>query len=137
MHHEHVLRDCRPIEAGRDYKRSFRARLGCSLDLFDGVARTLLTSANYERERSGNGFSRRLDYPKRFSLIEIDALACRAEHDIADHTRIGPLHEIADERFGVKALIGREWSSDWEQDAAEIDCHEPLRIRAIKSNARL
>jgi len=125
MRHERVLSDCRPVEAGRNDERSFRAGRGCSLDLFDRVARTLLAGADNERERSRNGFSRRLDYLNVFSLIEIDALAGRAEHDVALHASGVPLCEIANEHFRVKVFGGRERSSDWEQDAAEIDCHEP------------
>ncbi len=83
-------------------------------DLFDRIAGTLLAGADDEGESFRDRFSRGLDYPGIFSLIEIDALACRAEHDIADHARVVPLSEIANERFGIKALIGREWSSDWE-----------------------
>src|SRR5260370_41873300 len=137
MRHERVLGDCRTIEAGRDDERCVRTRLGCELDLFDRVARTLLTGANDERELFRDRFSRGLDYLNVFSLIEIDAFACRAEHDVADHAHIGPLHEIVDKCFGVKIFAGREWSSDWEQDAAEIDCHGAARSPAIKSNARL
>src|SRR5437588_9611358 len=136
MRHERVLRDCRPVEAGRNDERSFRTSRGCSLDLFDGVARTLLTGANDERELFRDRFSRRHDYLNVFSLIEIDALAGRAEHDITLHASGVPLCEIANERFRVKVFGGRERSSDWEQDAAEIDCHEP-GTRAINSNARL
>ncbi len=75
--------------------------------------------------RSRNGFSRRLYYLNVFSLIEIDALAGRAEHDVALHASGVPLCQIANEHFRVKVFGGRERSSDWEQDAAEIDCHEP------------
>src|SRR2546425_870901 len=126
MLHERVLRDCRSVKAGRDDKRSFRAGHGCSLDLFDRVARTLLTGPHDERELFRDRFSRSLDYLNVFSLIEIDAFAGRAKHDITVYASGVPFHEIANERFGVKALTGREWSSDWEQDAAEIDCHELL-----------
>src|SRR5437660_11266588 len=126
MRHERVLRDCRSVEAGRDDERSFRAGRGCSLDLFDRIARTLLTGANDEKEFSWDGFSCRLDYLHVFSLIEVDALAGRAEHDIADHARIVPFRKVAGECFSVKVFAGREWSRDWEQDPAEIDCHEPV-----------
>src|SRR2546425_842994 len=126
MLHERVLRDRRPIEAGGDDERSFRAGRSCSLDLFDRIAGTLLAGADDEGESFRDRFSRCLDYPDVFSLIEIDALTSRAEHDVADHARGVPFREIANQRFGVKVFAGREWSSDWEQDAAEIDCHEPL-----------
>src|SRR5207302_3945879 len=86
---------------------------GCSLDLFDRVARTLVTGADNERERSRNGFSRRLDYLNVFSLIEIDALAGRAEHDVALHASGLPLCQFATAHFRVKVLVARERSSDW------------------------
>src|SRR5712692_9697948 len=97
MRHEGVLRDCRSIKAGGDDERRFRARRGGALDLFDRVALTSLTGANHERERFRDRFSRRLDYLNVSSLIEIDALACRAEHDIARNARVVPFREIANE----------------------------------------
>src|SRR5437016_1258726 len=141
MLHQRVLRDRRPIEAGRDDERTFRAGGGCALDLLDRIACTLLTGANDERERFRDRFSRRLDYLHVFSLIEVDALACRAEHDIADHARVVPFRKVAGECFSVKVFAGSEWSRDWEQDPAEIDCHEPVvfarLIRTRDYNQRL
>src|SRR5437588_12798740 len=108
MRHERVLRDCRSVEAGCDDERRFRAGRGGSLDLFDRIARTLLTGANDEKEFSWDGFSCRLDYLHVFSLIEVDALAGRAEHDIARYARIVPFRKIASECLRVQVFAGSE-----------------------------
>src|SRR3989442_13549990 len=104
MLHERVLRDCRSVEARRDDERSFRAGRGCSRDLSDRVARTLLARSHNERKSLRDRFSRRLNYLNVFSLIETYPLAGRAKHDIASQTRVVPLGEIVDECYGVKVF---------------------------------
>jgi hypothetical protein len=68
-----------------------------------------------------------------FALVEVHALARRAEGDVAGDARLIPAREVAAQGFSVNLFFGVEGSGKREQDTAQLLGQESRagRIRSV------